>query len=58
MLDRLVQGALAGDAVLALLEGPAGIGKSTLLAESREKAAAAGFRAHSRFAWFQGLDGP
>ena len=44
MLDRLVQGALAGDAVLALLEGPAGIGKSTLLAKAREKTAAAGFR--------------
>jgi DNA-binding CsgD family transcriptional regulator len=44
MLDRLVQGALAGDGVLALLEGPAGIGKSTLLTKAREKAAAAGFR--------------
>jgi DNA-binding CsgD family transcriptional regulator len=44
MLDRLVQGALAGDAALALLEGPAGIGKSTLLAKAREKATGAGFR--------------
>jgi len=44
VLDRLVQGALDGDAVLALLEGPAGIGKSTVLAEARDKAAAAGFR--------------
>ena len=44
MLDRLVQGALGGDAVLALLEGPAGIGKSSLLAKARDKAAAAGFR--------------
>jgi len=43
-LDGLVEGALAGDAVLAFLEGPAGIGKSTLLAEARERAAAAGFR--------------
>jgi DNA-binding CsgD family transcriptional regulator/Flp pilus assembly protein TadD len=43
-LDRLVQDALAGDAVMALLEGPAGIGKSSLLAKAREKAAAAGFR--------------
>ena len=44
VLDRLVQDALAGDAVVALLEGPAGIGKSSLLAKAREKAAAAGFR--------------
>jgi DNA-binding CsgD family transcriptional regulator len=44
LLDRLVQGALDGDAVLALLEGPAGIGKSTVLAEARDKAAGAGFR--------------
>jgi DNA-binding CsgD family transcriptional regulator len=44
LVDRLVQGALAGDAVLALLEGPAGIGKSSLLAKAREKAIAAGFR--------------
>ena len=44
LLDRLVQGALGGDAVLALLEGPAGIGKSSLLAKAREKAEAAGFR--------------
>jgi DNA-binding CsgD family transcriptional regulator len=43
-LDELVQRALAGDAVLALLEGPAGIGKSSLLAKAREKAAAEGFR--------------
>jgi hypothetical protein len=33
-----VQGALAGEAVLALLEGPAGIGKSSLLAEARARA--------------------
>jgi DNA-binding CsgD family transcriptional regulator len=44
LLDRLVQDASSGDAVLALLEGPAGIGKSSLLAKAREKAAAAGFR--------------
>ncbi len=43
-LDRLVQGALDGQAMLALVEGPAGIGKSRLLAAAREKAAAAGFR--------------
>ena len=44
LLDELVEGALRGDAVLALLEGPAGIGKSTVLAMARQKAAAAGFR--------------
>jgi DNA-binding CsgD family transcriptional regulator len=44
LLDRLVQGASEGDAVLALLEGPAGIGKSTVLASARERAEAAGFR--------------
>jgi predicted ATPase len=44
LLDRLVQGALAGEAVLALLEGPAGIGKSSVLAKARDKAGAAGFR--------------
>ena len=43
-LDRLVQGALEGQATLALVEGPAGIGKSRLLAAAREKAAAVGFR--------------
>jgi hypothetical protein len=44
VLDRLVQGAVAGDAVLVLLEESAGIGKSSLLAKARETAAAAGFR--------------
>jgi DNA-binding CsgD family transcriptional regulator len=44
LLDELVQCALAEDAVLALLEGPPGIGKSSLLAEARQKAAAEGFR--------------
>ena len=43
VLDRLVRDALAGEAVLALLRGPAGIGKTSLLAKAREKAAAAGF---------------
>jgi DNA-binding CsgD family transcriptional regulator len=43
LLERLVQGALEGDAVLALLEGPAGIGKSTLLERARDSARAAGF---------------
>ncbi len=44
LLDRLIQGALADDPVLALLEGPAGIGKSSLLAKGGEMAAGAGFR--------------
>jgi len=44
VLDRLVESALEGDAVLALLEGPAGIGKSAVLAKAREKAEEAGFR--------------
>ncbi len=44
VLDRMVQGALGGDAVLALLEGPAGIGKTSLLARARETARASGFR--------------
>jgi DNA-binding CsgD family transcriptional regulator len=43
-IDRLVQGALAGQAMLGLVEGPAGIGKSRLLAAARENAGAAGFR--------------
>ena len=42
-LDRVVQAARAGDAVMALIEGPAGIGKSKLLAQAREMASAAGF---------------
>jgi predicted ATPase len=44
LLDALVHGALEGDAPLVLLEGPAGIGKSSLLAKARATAAAAGFR--------------
>ncbi|WP_186526015.1 helix-turn-helix transcriptional regulator [Leekyejoonella antrihumi] len=44
VLEGLVRSALGGDAVLALVEGPAGIGKSRLLAEARERARAAGFR--------------
>jgi MoxR-like ATPase len=43
-LDRLVADALSGAPVLALIEGPAGIGKSRLLAAAREKAVGAGFR--------------
>lgn len=44
LLDDLVEAAQAGRPVLALMEGPAGIGKSQLLAMTREKATAAGFR--------------
>jgi hypothetical protein len=44
MLDGFVRGVLAGEAVVALVEGPAGIGKSRLLAEARSRAGAAGFR--------------
>ena len=43
-LDRLIGSAVGGDAALALVEGPAGIGKSRLLAEARASAEAAGFR--------------
>jgi len=45
VLQELVQRADDGDAVLALVEGPAGIGKTRLLAAAREMAGAAGFRA-------------
>lgn len=44
LLDRALQRASAGDGVLALLEGPAGIGKSSVLAAARQKAVAAGLR--------------
>ena len=43
VLDDLIQDALEGRPALALVEGPAGIGKSRLLAATRE--AAQGFRA-------------
>jgi DNA-binding CsgD family transcriptional regulator len=43
-LDDLVRGALEGRAALAFVEGPAGIGKSRLLAAVRERADAEGFR--------------
>jgi DNA-binding CsgD family transcriptional regulator len=42
-LDRVVRAAREGEPVAALIEGPAGIGKSTLLANAREMARAAGF---------------
>jgi DNA-binding CsgD family transcriptional regulator len=44
VLDGLVGAALEGESVLGLVEGPAGIGKSRLLAAARERADAAGFR--------------
>ena len=43
-LDALVRQAVAGEAGVALVEGPAGIGKTRLLIEVRERAAEAGFR--------------
>jgi hypothetical protein len=44
VLEDLIQGALEGRPGLALVEGPAGIGKSRLLAATREAAEGAGFR--------------
>ena len=44
VVDGLVQDALDGRPAVALVQGPAGIGKSRLLAEARERAAAEGFR--------------
>jgi DNA-binding CsgD family transcriptional regulator len=43
-LEDLIQGALEGRPGLALVEGPAGIGKSRLLGAAREAAEGAGFR--------------
>ena len=44
VIDDLIQGALEGRRSLALVEGPAGIGKSRLLAATRAAAQDAGFR--------------
>ena len=44
VLDGLVQDALDGRPLVVLVEGPAGIGKTRLLAEARTRAGAAGFR--------------
>src|SRR3954466_14341614 len=44
VLDGIVRDGLAGEAVLALIEGPAGIGKSRLLAHVRDQATAVGSR--------------
>lgn len=43
-LDRLIEEAAQGQARLAVIEGPAGIGKSRLVAEARRRAAEKGFR--------------
>src|SRR5688500_11008656 len=43
-LDALVMDAKAGEARLALIEGPAGIGKTQLAAELRRRAEKAGMR--------------
>ena len=44
LLDRLVERVQPGHPAIALVEGPAGIGKSRLLTATRERARAAGFR--------------
>ena len=44
VLKELIQGTLEGRQGLALIEGPAGIGKSRLLAATREAAEKTGFR--------------
>jgi DNA-binding NarL/FixJ family response regulator len=43
-LDTLIGEAAAGEARLALVEGPAGIGKTTLMVEARRRAGEAGMR--------------
>jgi DNA-binding CsgD family transcriptional regulator len=43
-LDALIGEALAGRAHVALIEGPAGIGKTSLMSETRRRAARAGVR--------------
>jgi DNA-binding CsgD family transcriptional regulator len=43
-LDALLEEAAAGQGGLALIEGPAGIGKTRLVAEARQRAADQGFR--------------
>jgi DNA-binding CsgD family transcriptional regulator len=44
LLDRVVGEAVAGDGRLGLVEGPAGIGKTRLVAAARERAASAGMQ--------------
>lgn len=43
-LEALIDGAAGGEARLALVEGPAGIGKTRLVAEARRLGGEAGFR--------------
>src|SRR3954453_3308186 len=43
-LEGLIDGAAGGHASLALVEGPAGIGKTTLMTEARRRAGEAGMR--------------
>jgi DNA-binding CsgD family transcriptional regulator len=43
-LDALIEGAVAGEAHVALVEGPAGIGKTRLVAEARRRAADTGMQ--------------
>jgi DNA-binding CsgD family transcriptional regulator len=43
-LDRLIDAAAGGEGRIALIEGQAGIGKSRLLAEARERGQSAGMR--------------
>jgi DNA-binding CsgD family transcriptional regulator len=52
VLDGLVEQVGRGGTALALIEGPAGIGKSRLLGVARDKARAAGFRV----LWARGSD--
>ena len=47
-LDELVAGAAGGNGRLVLIEGPAGIGKSGLLAGLRERTELRGGRLHQR----------
>src|SRR3954447_16810477 len=43
-LEGLIDGAAGGHASLALVEGPAGIGKTTLMMEARRRAGEAGMQ--------------
>jgi predicted ATPase len=43
LIDRLVEQVHSGQPAVALIEGPAGIGKSRLLLATRERTRAAGF---------------
>jgi hypothetical protein len=59
VLEEAVPDAAVGRAVLVVVEGPAGIGKSRLLSEARVRAAGAGFRILSaRASGLEGLSRP